>query len=145
MGKLDGYHDLKRYLDSLPDKLQRQALRPGTRAAAHVVAEDARRLAPRDTGALEQSIKVRAMRRSRTRMGHSILSGAETLGSTVDAERSGLPFYAFWVEFGTVNTPADPFLRPALWGNRAAIFAAVRRAVEQFVAKQKNKATKVKR
>lgn len=62
--------------------------------AAEAGAEDARRRVPVDTGRLRDSIKV-----ART------ANGAR-YGSDVD--------YALFVEFGTVDTPAQPFLRPGL-------------------------------
>lgn len=58
--------------------------------AAEAGAEAARRRAPVDTGKLRDSIQANGAR----------------FGSDVD--------YALYVEFGTTDTPAQPYLRPAI-------------------------------
>lgn len=62
------------------------------------VADFARRIAPVDTGDLRRNIDVDS------------LPGSRQIGSRV-------PYSAF-VEQGTVNSPAQPFLRPALYRHR---------------------------
>lgn len=65
---------------------------------AEAVAEEARHLAPVDTGLLAASIKVEQ----------------ETLDGNPGAVIvAGVP-YAAYVEVGTSDTPAQPFLRPAI-------------------------------
>jgi HK97 gp10 family phage protein len=78
---------------------QTAAVRSQGRRVAAAIRDEARRRAPKRTGALRKSIKVTAHR------------GSDTGGipyHTVDAI-----WYAGFVEFGTINAAAKPFLRPA--------------------------------
>lgn len=70
-----------------------------TREVANAIRRDARRLAPRRTGELRRSIRVRRVydRESR-RVSYRVVVGA---------------FYGRFVELGTPHAPARPFLRPA--------------------------------
>lgn len=105
-----GVKELDAQLKLLEANLGRKAGRKATREGAKLVAEDAKRLAPHDTGLLESSIKVRALKKQRTRFGHGIAMGAEYAAE-------GLPHYGRFIELGTAKMEADPFLRPALYGN----------------------------
>jgi HK97 gp10 family phage protein len=71
--------------------------------------DEARRLAPKDTGDLVKGIKVR-----RIRGGWSVVS---------------LMFYGHFHEFGTVRLPARPFMTPA--GERAV--AKLKRRLSKVV------------
>lgn len=66
---------------------------------ADQVAEDARRLAPVETGELRSSIVVTG-------------NGGDTI--SIEAHTD----YAAFVELGTSNMDAQPFLRPALYRTR---------------------------
>lgn len=70
-------------------------------AGARVVAQEARRLAPRDTGAAAKTIRA-------THIG-SVKGEAHVV---VAPSRKG--YYLMFQEFGTSNIPAKPFLAPAL-------------------------------
>lgn len=113
----------------LPASLEAKGARKGSRAAAKIVAEDARKLAPVDTGALEKSLKVRARKRSRRNkglVGHSVVTGEKTLRGTEF-------FYGAFRELGTKFQEADPFLRPALYGNQQEVIRAFKEAVMEWV------------
>jgi HK97 gp10 family phage protein len=47
--------------------------------------------------------------------------------------------YAHMVEFGTVHMPAEPFLRPALEGGQTEAVAAMKRALERGIIKDRAK------
>ena len=112
---------LDKALSRLPKNLANKGARKATREAAKIVQRDAVQLAPIDTGQLEASIKVRARKRSRRNrgtVGHSVMTGEHLF--------QGDQFYAGFQELGTEKMEANPFLRPALWGNQRKIFAKYR-------------------
>jgi HK97 gp10 family phage protein len=80
------------------------------RRLAGEVAEDAKRLAPRRTGNLARSIHV-----SEVDDRHAIV---EADPRNHDASAGNEP-YAGYVERGTSDTPAQPFLRPATYRYRS--------------------------
>ena len=78
--------------------------RHGELAAAELIAQEARRLVPIDTGKLHNSIRVEEFQGESGRDEVAVVAGGESIGAG----------YAGFVEFGTVRTPAQPFLRPAV-------------------------------
>ena len=110
------FQQVEKLLRDLPANLEKSGARKATRSAAKVVLDDAIALAPEDTGALVQSLKVRARKRSRRNrgtVGHSVVTSEQTLKNET--------YYAAFVELGTKFKEADPFLRPALWSNEAKV------------------------
>lgn len=108
--------ELDRKLKQLPDKVRKTGGRKATRAAAKIVLEDAKRLVPYDTGLLESSLKVRARKRSRKNkntVGHAVVTG--------EGFFKGETFYGGFLELGTKHIDADPYLRPAIYGNQNRI------------------------
>jgi HK97 gp10 family phage protein len=82
---------------------QAPSVKRQVRAAASEIAKDARRRAPRETGALRRGIRVenhydRATGLVEYRVGWDMRTA----------------FYGPLVEFGTEDTPARPHLRPAV-------------------------------
>ncbi len=108
----------------LVKKLQRKAIRQ----AAKVVAEEAKRIVPVDTGALKRSIKVRALKRSRKnrgRVGARVVTGKGTF--------RGKTYYGGMVEYGTSRMMARPFMRTAARNKRADTRRVYIAAVKEFV------------
>ena len=87
-----GTRELAKLLKSLPENEVKKAIRKGTRAGSKVIARVAARRAPRKTGALARSIKVRAMKRRRNRVGTVVVAGNKTF--------TGDTFYGGFQEFG---------------------------------------------
>lgn len=93
--------DIENLMLGLTGKLEKDALRKGTRAGAHIVLREARRLAPERTGAILRSLRVRAIARkfqraTKTRgasIGHVVLTSREWFRGDL--------FYAAFVELGT--------------------------------------------
>ena len=122
--------DLK--LAGMHGRFQKKLSRKATRLAAKdIVLPDAKRMAPIDTGKLEKSLVVRAMKRSRVKVGHVV--------QTRDGFFKGYEFYGGFQEFGTKRMKADPFLRPAVYANdlqiRAKYIMALREAIREEAAK----------
>lgn len=108
--------ELDNKLLALPKSLANKGARKATRAAAKVVLADAKALVPEDTGQLKRSLKVRSRKRSRRNkgtVGHSVVTGESLF--------TGDQYYGGFIELGTRKKEADPYLRPALWGNQPEI------------------------
>ena len=91
-------------------KLVQQATDDACEEGAKMVLKDAKRLVPKKTGELSSRIKIRD-------------APYEDGGWSVFAQGPGDydRFYAIFVELGTSDTKAQPFLRPALNKNKRKI------------------------
>ena len=126
----DGFKAVQDALEALPAKLQQKVVVGATRAAASVIAKEAKENVPVRTGLLKKSISVRMVPKRKSKAGHvqfyvvplskMKFTANIMVGSTKGKLRvSRTAYYAHLVElgtkteFGTVKTPAQPFLRPA--------------------------------
>ena len=111
-------------------------------AGAEIIAEDARARVHRRSGGLAVSIKVS---REQAHYGPSASSGTVGLaggglshgGVTVyigPAAPDG--FYGHMEEFGTIDTPAHPFMRPAIDAKRGAAFRAMANVIRAEFQKE---------
>lgn len=113
--EMTGFDEALQNLRSINSAVQSPAMSAGALKALEPVAEDARALAPVDSGDLRGNITIsaKAPDGSDDRFdGRAVFVGILT----------GKPFYAGFIEFGTVNMRAQPFLGPAVDGNEALIF-----------------------
>jgi len=108
---------LERALRELPVRIQNKVARKALRAGAKVIGDEARaRVAvsserTRPGRHLRDTIKVRAMKRSRAKFGFNVQTGRRIeLGIPPD-EKS---YYPFSLEYGTAKAAAQPYMRPAL-------------------------------
>lgn len=129
MDQVHGLKDIEKNLKALPAKIQKNALRAGIRAGLGVYRKEARQKAPKRTGALRRSIKVK-MRRAK----YGMLQGDLV---------TGVP-YGHLVEFGTQvrhtksgkstgAMPARPFFRPAFDTQTKAAEAAVAAKLRKYI------------
>lgn len=124
---IDGLAELDAALKDLPARVEANLLRGGLRAAARVIEDEARRLVPKKTGLLAESIRVSGRVDKREgKVVYRIIAGGN---------KKGQAFYAHIVEYGTrlhyikgplalggkmvsgVDHPGakeHPFMRPAL-------------------------------
>lgn len=102
--KIEGARELEKLLKELGSQLASKVGDQAVRAAARIVADEARRLVPVRTGDLRDSIAVKIERRSK---------GADERVAIVGQKRPGSSL-AHLTEFGTSKAPAQPFMRPAL-------------------------------
>lgn len=100
--------------------LQSKASNPGSTVmeGAKIIADEARRLVPVDTGALKASIKERLDSGGSTYAEASILVGE---------------YYGVFVEFGTSKMAAQPFLRPAFANKSDAAALAMGKDLETLI------------
>lgn len=104
-----GVEELNNAFKMFEKRTQRQVTRKALRPAGDVVKNDAKAMVPVDTGLLESSIKRKAAKRSRNKIGVQVTTGQGLF--------KGETFYGGHIEYGTKKMEADSYLRPALWGN----------------------------
>lgn len=146
---IKGLAELQRALDTLPAKIEANIMRGAVRAAAKVVAEEAKLQAPVLSGALRDSIRVGSQLKHGRVTGRVIAGGRGKKGKAS-------AFYAHIVERGSaahiiqaepghmlavgvskVNHPgaaARPFLRPALDGKTGPAVEAMREYIRKRLA-----------
>jgi HK97 gp10 family phage protein len=102
-------------LQALPDAVERRLLSRALREGGKVVLPVARSLTPVRSGRLRRSLKLRAMRRKKGRVGVLIFTGTRE-----ELQISGKDpyYYPTAVELGTSKRRARPYLRPALFRTR---------------------------
>lgn len=125
---ITGERELDLKLMLMPFRLQKKLARDACKVACKdIVLPDAKQGVPVESGALEESLVVRAVKRSRSKKGSQVGYSVQTK----DGFFQGDEFYGGFQEFGWDDKPeGDPFLRPALWGNTnkvRALFVAVMR------------------
>lgn len=124
--RLSGFRELERALNELPKATGKNVLRRTAKGALEPMADSAAAKAPTDEGKLAFSITVSEKRTRRAKGG-----GAKLVGGRWRSDAStgiemamgpggglGVLQYAAFVEFGTVDTSAQPYMRPA-WDSGA--------------------------
>lgn len=110
--KLVGFRELERALNELPKATGKNVPRRVAKGALEPLADAAAAKAPRDEGKLAFSISVGEKRTRRVKGKLPSREGVEMAMGPA----TGLPGvlqYAAFVEFGTVDTAAQPYMRPA--------------------------------
>lgn len=134
-----GFPQVDNLLATLEPKLQKKAIRKGTRRGAKEVFKDALQLVPVDFGTLHDTLAVRTAGGKENKLPRG------TLGHTVVHRTTGAedPFYSRFVEFGTVKWEGDRYIRIALYDNEKRVLSAVRqemvRGVNEIAAKERMK------
>lgn len=139
-GLLDISHDLER----LSKAENKKVLRDGTRAGAEVLKQEVIQRAPERTGKLKKNVVVVTMRGKRNAM----VSGVHIRGvnpatgnsdNTMKASNRRNAFYWRFVELGTSNMPAHPFVRPAFDTRQEeatrAVIARMNTAIDEVLSK----------
>ena len=130
--KIEGGKALDNALKQLGYDMEKKVAKSAVRAGANVIAKQARINAPLgDTGTLKRSIKV--VTRSK-RTGDAVASVVTRSGKKYTA-RGMNAWYAGKVEFGTLNKPAHPFLRPALDSKGDEAIKAMSEKIQQRIRK----------
>ena len=135
-----GDEALDKLLATLTPKLQKKLIRQATRKSAkNIVLPEARNRVPVDTGDLEESLTVKAIKRSRNKIGSMV--------ATKDGFFSGDQFYGGMIEFGTkertqkstgksvgaIQPHKFAFLRPAVYDNEDRIKAEYIKDVRELI------------
>ena len=110
--KVVGLESLGKALRELPKKVEGKILRTAMRNGTKLVAAATKAAAPVDTGLLQRSFAVRALKRKKGRVGNRIT--IKNVDKIVTVSKEGKRhFYPAVIEYGTKNRPARPFMRPA--------------------------------
>ncbi len=122
--QVQGLRELEQKLHSLGPQLAKNALRSSVNAAAQVVKKEAQTRVPVDTGRLKRALYVKHIREESNATQQtfyvSVREGKRYQQKDMDA------FYWRFVEFGTVNKPPRPFLRPAFEAARERAIERIR-------------------
>ncbi|EGT4316085.1 hypothetical protein DOX48_22040 [Cronobacter malonaticus] len=114
-----GLDEIARDLETLSRAENNKVLRDATRAGAEVLREEVIQRAPERSGKLKKNVVVltqKSRRRGEISSGVHIRGRNMRTGNSDNSMKASDPrnaFYWRFVELGTVNMPAHPFVRPA--------------------------------
>ena len=153
---IEGAAKVRKQLESLGPRVAKNVLRQAIRPAAKLIQGTAKSLVDVDKGNLKKSIKVRSLKRSRTRVGMTIATSAS------DNLFKGKTFYGGFLEYGyrrgkrtneikraqkkkksvadsRPEVPPRPFMKPAFDAKRdkagAMIVTGIRTGIEREASK----------
>lgn len=147
---LTGQRDIDRKLRTMEPRLARKVSRQASRAAIKLVAGAAKtklkasqsKTQGRDERGrftkhhqLLRSIKVRALKRTRSGFGHRLVSGGDG---------RGLAYYGRFVELGTKHQRSQRYMRSSLYDNATVILGYFRASLRAFIAGEKAPRLKLK-
>lgn len=112
-----GWRDLDRKLAALSRGVPADRQRAALHAGGEIIAEEARRLAPFLTGELRDSIIVADERDARI-YGKLNLPAMSVFIGPAGSTEDGDVYYAKFQEFGWLDHPGSPFMRPAIASKR---------------------------
>lgn len=129
-----GDAELTQKLQGLPEKLERKVIRQAIRKGGQPIVRDAKAQANKLTGAMAKSIKLRAMKRKKGRIGVRIQTGTRgELGIAADDPY----YYPAIVEFGDGETHHPyRFMRGALERNQQQSLTVIRDAIAQGIERE---------
>lgn len=111
--EVQGLREIEQALvERLPKATGKNVLRRVLKKRAQPMADDAERMAPRDTGDLQESIGVGTKLTSRQKRTHKRMFQDERSAVEIFVGAGGLP-QATLREFGGDDNPPQPYMRPA--------------------------------
>jgi HK97 gp10 family phage protein len=124
--KIEGADEIDAALKRMATVTRREVVERALLAGGEEIAAEARRLVPADTGNLRASIIASTTAKGMNSAGGSSGSGDVKVfvGPEQGREAEHDGFYGHMVEFGTNDTAAEPFMRPAFDGPAARRAAA---------------------
>jgi len=142
-GSLTGLAEMNAPFDAMTNAMQKKIGRKATREGAKAVLVRARTLVPVKSGKLRKGLRVRSLKRSRTRFGHKVATPTrEYLGIPAKDKHGKVPaYYPAVLEYGTkggkrlesggVSRPrvAKSYLRRALHEGRAEAVSVMQKVV----------------
>lgn len=142
--KVDGLAELGRRLSTLKSDMALKAARSATGAAAQVIKKTAVLKIDSnpsiETGSMRGAVIVKRLPKGESNLTSEHIVTVRGRGKT--SKKTGIKQkdapYAHYVEFGTVNMPAEPFLRPAFDQNKETAVQAMadrlKKQLEKFGA-----------
>lgn len=138
--KLEGLAQTVANLEELSKATRRNVLKRVLLAAGQPVANEAAQLAPYRTGRLAFSLSVSDKLTRRQRQANPKEYEAEIYIGP--AGGNGALNYASFEEFGTIDTPAHPFMRPAWESNRGIVLGLIHSGLQVEVEKAAQRAAR---
>lgn len=138
---LTGFKELAASLKALGPRLGKNGLRAATSAGAAVIRNEARNLAPVDTGEMKKDIQIKREREVR---GGELVTARYSV-YTRGGKRSRLAgkarnihkdsFYWKFIEFGTAKMGAQPFMVPAFETKKETAVDAIGEKLDERIQK----------
>jgi HK97 gp10 family phage protein len=121
----NGIDAVFRELQGLDKKLRNKIIRQAQREAAKPLAAEIREQAPKDSGALSRSVKVRSGGRKKD----TISTAVVVSGGHDD------PFVGF-IEFGSARAPANPFIRRSVASKRDEVIDTIAQKINDAIKRE---------
>ena len=126
---IEGGKKLDKKLKAMDRRLAGKALKTGMKAAMEPVKTEAKRRAPRDTGALIRSIRI------------GVYSGRDYAGAVVKTgtrKQLKIPsdaksYYPAFIEYGSQSVRARPFLRSAFASKKKVVLNRVIKDIKRAI------------
>jgi len=131
--EIEGLEELLKALAKYPkqsDKMLKEALVPGLA----MIASDAKKRAPVDTGRLMSSIGAKADHVYRGKPAPGILE-TKKVGSEIVGRVGSAVVYAAYQEYGTRYQPGKPYLRPALKATKDKVVKEIEKRIAKVLKK----------
>lgn len=138
--KLEGLAQTVANLEELSKATRGNVLKRVLLAAGQPVANEAAQLAPYRTGRLSFSLSVSDKLTRRQRQANPKEYEAEIYIGP--AGGNGALNYASFEEFGTIDTPAHPFMRPAWESNRGIVLGLIHSGLSAEVERAAQRAAR---
>lgn len=146
---IDGLKELDRALQQLPDRIASNGLRASVYAGAKVVRDEAKLRAPKAAkslgpdqpppGTLKRSVIMKQIRelsgQDRQTFFVTVRHGKKYRKQGKKGNLSQDAWYWRFIEFGTRKMAARPFLRPALDSKRVEAAMAMKKRLQERIAK----------
>ena len=135
-----GLAELEKRMLAFPDKIARNIIARALSKGAAIIRDEARQIAPRDTGEMARDIMIK---KARTERGSSLLTfqvfvrtgkKSRLAGKKRNVSRDS--FYWRFVEFGTAKMAAKPFMRPAFERMKVQAVEAIRDSLADNIEKE---------
>lgn len=137
-----GLDEIKDVLDRIAPKHARNLMRATVHGIAGEIAKEAKKRAPKDTGNLRNSIKTRRRKSSPD-------APVSEVYVTTGKNKKNDGFYWRFIESGTVNRSAAPFVGPAKQAVLSNLDQILRqqfaKKLEAAIRREKKKASKAKK
>lgn len=131
--RIEGLAELRANLLKLPKDIQGRPLRSAVSAAAKVVQDRAKQLAPEKTGRLKRAIYRTRSRSESSRVQETHIVGVRAGKRHQKKNRDA--YYWRFLEFGTSHQRARPYMRPAFDSTRQQQLETLRDRLAKAIAR----------
>lgn len=129
---IKGIPAIEKAIRELEPKIAKKVIRKNIRKGLKPIKAEVEAQAPVESGATKASVKIRAMKGKRGRIGVNVQIGA--------GDFKGETFYAAFREYGTSKMEADPFMRRAFDNKAESAKAETERGIVADIEAEVKKA-----